>query len=121
MGTALIYPPNMTFWRAMRCGLITPARSPAYLAFVASLPCCVTGARPVTVHHLVGHGIRGAGAKTDDYLTIPLAPELHLPNYPGGLHAIGHHAWEEKHGSQLEYAAMTMIEAIHRGVLVVRK
>lgn len=54
----------------------------AYLAFIASQPCVVTGERPVTVHH-----VRSFGSHRDDRRTIPLVARLHMrtheqPGYP---------------------------------------
>jgi len=115
-----ILPPGLTFWQGLQKGYVPLFDSPAYLGWVHSLPCCVTGSRRgVTVHHIVGHGLRGVGEKTSDLLAIPLVAELHLPDYPGGLHAItvGHKAWEARHGSQLEFSARTLLQAVYEGVL----
>lgn len=101
----------------MRAGLIKTDHDSKYLEFVAGLPCCVTGSRPVTVHHLIGHNLRGIGDKTSDYLSIPLSPELHQNDFEA-LHVIGHKRWEEKFGSQLEHAALTLLQAIQEGFFV---
>lgn len=114
-----LYPPDMTFAQAMRAGLVKPARDPRYLEYVAGLPCCITAQRPVTVHHIVGHGLKAAGGKTSDYLAIPLAPELHQ-NGPMALHVLGHKAWEEIYGSQLEFSALTLLQAIHDEFKILR-
>lgn len=48
-------------------------RSPAYLAFVRSLPCCVCGSPANAAHHLKGiwHA-SGAGLKASDALSMPI-------------------------------------------------
>ena len=48
-------------------------RSPAYLTFVRSLPCCVCGASANAAHHLKGiwHA-SGAGLKAPDSLAMPV-------------------------------------------------
>ena len=113
----LLYPPGLTFWQALQKGMVPRIKSPAYLQFVSTLPCCVSGKRPVTVHHMVGHGCEGQGTKTSDLLAIPLAPEYHLPQFPEGIHAIGQHKWEERYGDQMVFVAQTLLEAVWRGVL----
>ena len=113
-----IIPPGMSFWQALVAGYVKPAQCPAYLEWVATLPCCVTGKMPVTVHHIIGHGLKGTGTKTSDFLAIPLSPELHQDS-PQAIHVMGCHAWEQENGSQLEYAAQTLLRAIYDGVLTV--
>lgn len=113
----MILPPGMTFWSGLQKGYVGAIKSPAYLGYVASLPCCVSGQVGVTVHHIVGHGLKGNGEKTSDLLAIPLAPHLHLPGYPEGLHHMGHKAWELKYGSQVDFAARTLLQAVYDGVL----
>ena len=48
-------------------------RDRARLAWCAGLPCCITGERPVTVHH-----VRKFGSPKDDTRIIPLVARLHL-------------------------------------------
>lgn len=45
----------------------------AYLDFIASQPCMVTGQRPVTVHH-----VRQLGSPKNDRHTVPLIARLHM-------------------------------------------
>lgn len=77
-------------------------RDAKYLAFVRTLPCCVTGSYPVEAHHLVGHGESVMGSKCSDYYTIPLAPWLHAE-----LHQHGFRTWEDQHGSQTLHVMRT--------------
>lgn len=116
--SVLLIPPGMDFTSALRAGLVPVIRSRRYLAFVATLPCAVTGAQGVVVHHLVGHGLKGAGEKASDLLTFPLAPELHDAQSPVGLHRLGHKEWERRYGDQRLHVFGALIEAIHRGAMV---
>lgn len=119
----LLFPPQMTFWQAFQAGLVEPIKNPAYLAYLHTLPCAVENTRrELTVHHVIGHGLRGHSDKTCDFLAFPLEAKLHLPDYPRALHAMnfGWRRWEEEHGSQLEHALRTLLRAIHEGKLVFR-
>lgn len=69
---------------------------PAYLAKVASLPCCVCGAQPVEVHHIrTGCGM---GQKAGDDQTIPLCPWHHRIG-PEAFHN-GPAMFQALHGSE---------------------
>lgn len=111
-----IYPPNMSFWQAMQAGMVRPIESESYLSWVRTRPCVITG-RPATAHHMVGHGLKPNGGKTSDILAFPLCEEYHLPDYPNGLHHMGHKRWEMIHGDQRIYVMQTLVEAIYCGVL----
>lgn len=114
----LIIPPGLTFWQAVQRGYVATIESERYMKWLHTLPCCLTGSRiNVTVHHVVGHGLKPIGGKTTDLLAFPIVTELHLPNFAGGLHAIGHKAWEQVWGSQLEFSARTLMQAVYEGVL----
>lgn len=115
MNREFIIPPGLTFWQALQRGLVPMVQDPAYLSFVGSLPCVITGETPVEVHHTVGHGLKGVGEKTSDYLSFPLSPILHRTGKQA-MHVIGHKAWEELHGNQMEYVGRTLFEAVMRGV-----
>lgn len=57
-------------------------RSPAYLAFVRSLPCCACGAKADSAHHLTGlWNLSGMGLKAPDSFVLPVC------DGPGGCHA----------------------------------
>lgn len=117
-----IIPPGCTWIQALKFGYVKLFDVPEYIRWLHTLPCCVSGSREaITAHHVVGHGLKASGGKTHDLLAIPLAAELHLPNYVGGLHCMGHRAWEERHGSQLDYSAMTLLQAVYDGVLVIAR
>jgi len=63
-------------------------RSPAYLAWVRTLPCCVCGASPCDAHHMVGmHGVGGMGLKAEDSMAMPLCRACHMELHrePGWL------------------------------------
>ncbi len=109
------------FWSAMLGGRVDIPRNEGYLNYVRSLPCAVTGrTRLVTAHHLVGHGLKGMGEKTSDFLSFPLVYDLHLPMYPEGLHRLGHKEWERRYGDQRVFVMQTLVRAIHDGVLNAR-
>lgn len=82
---------------------IPRVKSKKYLDYVRSMPCVITGQESVHAHHLIGHGQGGMGLKSSDLLAFPLCPELH-----DELHRHGYKQWEELHGSQWKYVAMTL-------------
>lgn len=62
-----------------------PVRSPAHLAFIRSLPCCVSGRTwGVEAAHV---GMRGMGQKCSDLETIPLNSIYHKEQHRIGLKA----------------------------------
>ncbi|WP_129141506.1 DUF968 domain-containing protein [Modicisalibacter coralii] len=64
-------------------------RSPAYLAFVRSLPCCACGVSPCDPHHVIGlhWGLSGAGMTAPDNYAMPLCRACHgeMHREPGWL------------------------------------
>lgn len=79
------------------------------------LACCVTGAKPVTLHHCRGGSIAqslfggpGVGQKQNPALQIPLHAELHVGRHriDGALNG-GVQSWEVSHGSQVEHLSST--------------
>lgn len=117
--TTLVIPTGLSFWQALQAGYLPPLQSEKYLDFVRSLPCAVSGSRPATAHHLVGHGLKPHGGKTSDLLAIPLHYTLHLPEFPNGLHHLGHRQWEKRFEDQRILALQTLVEAIYSGVIKV--
>ena len=86
---------------------IKPGRvkDPAYLAKVASLPCCVCGAHPVEVHHIrTGCGM---GQKAGDDQTLPLCPRHHRTG-PDAFHA-GPGEFQARHGSEAYLVEQTRL------------
>lgn len=62
-------------------------KKPAYLAFIHTLPCCVTGRTGVQAAHLsfadpwYGHYGRARGTKAPDLFALPLSPEEHSKSH----------------------------------------
>jgi len=52
-------------------------KCPEHLAWVGSMPCCVTGMRPVSVHHLIHYRIKDKVGRRDDKYVIPILKEYH--------------------------------------------
>lgn len=75
-----------------------------YLKFVRSLSCVITGYQGDCIHphHLIGHNQGGMGTKSSDYYAFPLRSDIHQE-----LHNQGWRAFEEKYGSQWQFAAET--------------
>ena len=83
-------------------------RSEAYLKFVSSLPCVISGNPGPNDPHHAGEGSRGMGLKADDLTAIPLAHKYHQE-----IHAIGRRSFEEKYHVNLwELIAKTQAEYI---------
>lgn len=61
----------------------SPARSPAYLAFVRQLSCAICGSLPPNDPHHVGK--HGMGQKTDDYRTVPICRRCHDEAHNGRI------------------------------------
>lgn len=101
-----------------------PGKELSYLKWLHSLPCAVTGSRPVEAAHLstanafYGHMGRGKGQKADDRWALPLAPALHAKQHAGNemafwkwtgidphrLALVLHALWEQ--GASADYAAI---------------
>jgi hypothetical protein len=91
---------------------LTRWQSEAYLRFVRSQPCVVTGTtEAVEAHHVIGHGHSGMAMKTHDLLAFPLCHAAHMK-----LHDNGWQQWEREHGSQLEHVIATLNKAAGLGV-----
>ncbi len=75
----------------------------AYLDWLATQPCLITGQRPVTIHH-----VRRFGEPKDDRRTVPLIPEMHFIQFsPSSVEALGKTKFEKLHGVSLEGAIVT--------------
>lgn len=64
---------------------------PAYLTWLHTLPCCVSGEWPVEAHH-----VRSKGAGGTDREAVPLAPRLHREG-----HRTGWRTFQAKYGVNL--------------------
>lgn len=54
-----------------------------HLNWIAALPCCLCGAKPVEVHHILEGRIKGR--KSAHYTAIPLCPDCHRGS-KNGIH-----------------------------------
>ena len=87
-------------------------QSEAYLKFVRSQPCVVTGTTEgVEAHHVIGHGQSGMAMKTHDLMAFPLSHAEHMKLHDGGWQQ-----WERQHGSQLGHVMATINKAAGLGV-----
>lgn len=87
-------------------------QSTAYLQFVRSQPCVVTGSTEgIEAHHVIGHGQSGMAMKTHDLMAFPLSHTEHMKLHDGGWQQ-----WERQHGSQLEHVMTTINKAAGLGV-----
>ena len=89
-----------------------------YVAYVISLPCCVTGyqGEGIDPHHIKGYSYltgHGWAKKGSDLTRIPLKHELHTE-----LHDKGWETFEKKYNmSQLEHMVKTILQAEKDGVI----
>jgi len=102
---------GLTFKQSLVRGYIKPIRSPAYRRWVKSLPCCACGKSADDPHHIISVGYGGMGTKVSDLWAIPLCREHH-----DSLHG-NVTDWEFQHGLQWEHVALTLLQAVHDGVL----
>ena len=83
-------------------------RSPKYLAWVRTLPCCICGRPAGEAHHIKGIGhMSGIGIKASDAMTMPLCREHHSEM----------HQDMNMQPDQFEYICRTLGRAIDEGVL----
>lgn len=69
-----------------------PVKHPAYLEWLHSQPCIVTGQSAVIAHHLTSLG-HGRITRNDRYC-VPLIEELHAVGNTNAVHEIGHANFE---------------------------
>lgn len=102
----------ITYRQALQKGLQKPIRNKPYLNYIASLPCVVCGCEPAgEAHHIIDVGYGGMGTKASDLWVFPLCRI--------------HHTWlhddvkkfEERWGTQWEYVALAIHQAITDKVL----
>lgn len=102
----------MNYRRKLQAGLVKPFRSRAYLDWVKSLECCGCGAPADDPHHVINAGLGGAmGSKPSDLFTIPLCRGCHTKLHESPVE------WEDKHGLQWKWVALTIAEAVEEGVI----
>jgi hypothetical protein len=83
-------------------------KSPKYIKWVKTLPCCISGKPADHAHHLIGMGnTSGMGLTAPDYFTIPLSAECHTKM----------HMFPDMQGDQWRYIAETLAKAIDEGVI----
>ncbi len=88
-----VSPQSLTF-------LPRPGRNPAYVKFVRSQPCCVSGRNwGVEFAHT---GPRGLSQTANDLDGIPLNREFHLARYKNSYHSLGRVKFEIFHGISVE-------------------
>jgi hypothetical protein len=76
------------------------AQEARHLERVAGLPCCVTGKRPVEVHHLMKAPDKRT--RRDHRWVVPLHYLMHRG--PEGIHGLGSEAkFEQHHGLRQDY------------------
>ena len=75
-----------------------------HLSKVASLPCCISGMRPVQIHHL-RYGM-GMGQRNDNFHVIPLHYDFHQGRL--GIHTMGRKKWQEIYGDEIYLWRKTM-------------
>lgn len=81
--------------RMKRTATSKSALEDKHLARVAGLPCCVTGRRPVVVHHLMK--APGKRCRRDHKWVVPLINDLHRNESKESVHGLGTEAKFEAH------------------------
>lgn len=78
------------------------AEEAAHLAYVASLPCLVSGERPVQVHHVTA-SIHGGKISRSHKRIVPLAPRFHQIQFGPreSVEALGHGGFYRTYGIDL--------------------
>lgn len=93
-----------------------PCSVTAHEKKLRTLACCVSGRKPVSLHHVRGGSIAvtpfgspGASQKQNPALQIPLHPEFHYASKQGIDAQVGGgvQSWEARHGLQTHHLAST--------------
>lgn len=87
---------------------------------VASLPCLVSGNRPVTLHHVTGYADKMGRFARSHRLIVPLAPEYHLHQHGPkmSVEALGHQGFFFEWGVDLYKEAKRLeAESVAMGIL----
>lgn len=104
-------PPHLNFEQALALGYAGRMEDRAYLNWVKTLPCCGCGDHSDDPHHIHSRGFKGMGTKVPDYMTMPLCRICHDELHRGVTD------WEARNGEQIKHVTMTLMRAIHEGVL----
>jgi hypothetical protein len=110
---AILFPPRARVNPKRKTPRKGHVYDPAYLAWQAMQPCCVTGIWPATTHH-----VRFCGSPKDDTRTIRLIKSLHqLVAAKPGTPCIeqGKKQFEEFHGIDIEAEIKKSRERYERG------
>lgn len=93
-------------------------------AWVAQIPCLVSGRLPVTIHHVTAYADRPGRFTRSHRLVVPLAPEYHLTqhdpyaNMPLSVERLGHRGFYQEHGIDLLAEARRLeAESVALGIL----
>jgi len=99
-----VFRPDTAFSNAPAKGKKRPREhNRDHLGWLATLPCCITGQRPVHVAHVryadpvYGKGATGIGEKPSDKWCVPLLASLHLDG-PEAQHGQSERLFWAKHG-----------------------
>lgn len=88
-----------------------PGMSPAHLALIRKLPCCICGKAPGgQAHHLKTAEKRGVGQKVTDQWTVPLCHDDHI----NGVERVGSRnevSWFNKRGINCLWLASALWKA----------
>lgn len=84
-----------------KAGVAPDAEERRYMAWIASLPCLVTGKQPVQVHHVTA-SIHGGRIARSHKRIVPLCPEMHQHDHGKlSVERLGHKGFYEVHGVDL--------------------
>ena len=93
---------------------LKPFRSKKYMAWVKTLPSCVSGKSPCDAHHIKVPGFGGT-SKPSDLFVIPLTRDEHQE-----FHQIGWTSFEDKYNiDQLREVLKTIELAAQTGIIEV--
>lgn len=96
------------------------AAEKAHHAWVATLPCLVSGKRGVTLHHCTSYADRIGRFSRSHRLVVPLAAEYHLIQHgpKTSVEALGHRGFYEVYGIDLLAEARRLeAESVRLGIL----
>lgn len=84
-----------------KTGAPPTAEEKRYMAYVANLPCLVSGRSPVQLHHVTASSHGGRISRSHRRI-VPLAPEYHQHDHgPLSVERLGHAGFRRAHGIDL--------------------